>query len=137
MVPVDMAVAGLDAMSADRSGAAAQIIDESTPVSQLGSSHGAQERQTAATCEHDSASLHGTAAMVEEEGEGDYQDAGLSGRGVQDPDWEEGECVEAVDTSLPYTAFLTGSLLGRMERQAGDHADKIKALGKPCLHCLL
>ena len=119
--------------------AVAEVTDEGASVSQQGSSHDDNGRQT----EHGSASLHGTEAMVEEEEEGEWH-AGLSGHGDEgldrkdlSEDWQGEEREEAVDTSLDYTAFLTDSLLSRMEQQAGPHGDTIKALGKHCLQLRL
>ena len=147
VVPVDTAVAGLDTavcLSTDRSGAAAEVIDQSASVSQLGISRYADGKLTHAqtsASDADSATLREKVAAVEEEEEGEYQHAGLSGHGLEDLHpreecWEAAGHEEAVDTSLEYTAFLTDSLLGRMEQQAGSHADKIKALGEHCLHSL-
>ena len=81
---------------------------------------------------------NGEEVADQEEEEQEDQQAGTTGQGVRSPDHEEeysdeGEDGQTVNTSLDYTAFLTDSLLRRMEEEAGSRGDRIKALSKHCL----
>ena len=57
--------------------------------------------------------------------------------GVEEDCKEDEEEEAQVNTSLGYSAFVTDSLLGRMEQQASCNGGSITALGKHCLLCLL
>ena len=57
--------------------------------------------------------------------------------GVEEDCKEDEEEEAQVNTSLGYTAFVTDSLLGRMEQKASSSGGDITALGMHCLLCLL
>ena len=143
VVPVDTAVACEDTAvgpSLDSCIAQAEVTDESPSVSELSSS--LTDAQVAVSNDA-SATLDEEVASFDEEEEREHQHAGLSGHGVEDryrrEEYleEEEKHDDITDKSLEYTAFLTDSLLVRMEQQAGNDGGKIKALGKRCLLYIL
>lgn len=82
--------------------------------------------------------------QVEEEGQGEYDkeeasghdDGGVERMGMGQHDAGSDGAETVVDTSIDYAAFLTSSLLGRMEGEAGGRGDQIKALSKHRLYRL-